>query len=552
MKFILNEKFILDERFILTEADSELNNLKNSISETLDKITDINVIDNLKNLLGSKTDEETKNTINKIEDASNKVDDQFDAGQKDLSVIKGVITDYLNIAQANIAKSDSSVGSALNSLSGIKKLIAKLEADTTSTPTTNADKEKLIIDIKADFNNLSTIIKKGLSDELDTPTDGEAYSEEIDTAVENINETKDKINGINKEADSIITGLQKFDTKISELYTKLVSNIEATSGEDAYDILNSVVDQCSDLNKLFNFNSISSTKHNWDKDFSSAGTDTNKINKVWDSYYATEWGKDAKKVMDLGPTFRTELTHGGFSEQLNPFVTFVKNNINELNLNATTYPAIHNAYVNDFISAADLRNNSNNLLYNKALYNKQAKEILDYLGYQSKIFNNFETRVKDIEDIYTSKEELASAIFDAGVSMSDGNFPKAKTTDLRNIASLKTLNQIKECMLLCFKDKSLSKGNVKADATAEKLIKEIQSNSIDLKKAIMQLAIKANTENNNLVEFVKSKGIAKAPDDIDIVKLEKIFSNYNIKGAKNLIKELAILGGLATEEELKD
>lgn len=84
-------------------------------------------------------------------------------------------------------------------------------------------------------------------------------------------------------------------------------------------------------------------------------------------------------------------------------MVFIKNNINRLNLNASTYPAVHNAYVSDYISQSDLRNNENNLLYNKSLYSKQAKDIYEYLSYQYKIFNNFNDIEDDLKDIYKNK-----------------------------------------------------------------------------------------------------------------------------------------------------
>lgn len=559
MKFILNEKFILDERFILTEADEKISidSLKKDISTLINGITNANTINKLKMLLGGNNDAKAENESNKIIDAGQKVIDQFDAGQKDVNIIKGAITEYLKLIQTAISKSSTSVGSALNSLSGIKNLIIKLQADLDKTPMEEADKEKLIVDIKTNFSRLSSIVEQGLSDNASTPTDGDAYSEEIDQAVENIVETRNKIAGINKEADSISAGLQKFKAELEENNKTLAKYLKEKGGEDAYDTLLTIAEQCQKLSELFNFNAISDTKNDWAKEFEKvqSSADPKQINKVWDNYYKTEWGKDAEKVKALGQTFVTELLKGGFSEQVNPFVVFIKNNINRLNLNASTYPAVHNAYVSDYISQSDLRNNENNLLYNKSLYSKQAKDIYEYLSYQYKIFNNFNNIEDDLKDIYKNKWELAAAIFDSSVNITANSFPKADTADLRNISTLKTLDQIKTCMDLCFKNKNLSQSDEKPDITAEKLAKEIIAAGIgsekdSIKKAIMQLAIKAN--NKALVDYVIAKKIGMASDLSDMTKLENIFSNYSIKGVKKLIKDLAISSEIANEEDLKD
>ena len=559
MKFILNEKFILDERFILTEADEKISidSLKKDISTLINDITNASTINKLKMLLGGNNDAKAENESNKIIDAGQKVIDQFDAGQKDVNIIKGAITEYLKLIQTAISKSSTSVGSALNSLSGIKNLIIKLQADLDKTPMEETDKEKLIIDIKTNFSRLSSIVEQGLNGNASTPTDGDAYSEEIDQAVENIVETRNKIAGINKEADSISTGLQKFKAELEENNKTLANYLKEKDGEDAYDTLLTIVEQCQKLSELFNFNAISDTKNDWAKEFEKvqSSADPKQINKVWDNYYKTEWGKDAEKVKALGQTFVTELLKGGFSEQVNPFVVFIKNNINRLNLNASTYPAVHNAYVSDYISQSDLRNNENNLLYNKSLYSKKAKDIYEYLGYQYKIFNNFNDIEDDLKDIYKNKWELAAAIFDSSVNITANSFPKADTADLRNISTLKPLDQIKTCMDLCFKNKNLSRSNEKPDITAEKLAKEIIAAGIgsekdSIKKAIMQLAIKAN--NKALVDYVTAKKIGMASDLSDIAKLENIFSNYSIKGVKKLIKDLAISSKIANEEDLKD
>ena len=141
------------------------------------------------------------------------------------------------------------------------------------------------------------------------------------------------------------------------------------------------------------------------------------------------------------------------------------------------------------------------------------------------------------------------------MNITANSFPKADTADLRNISTLKTLDQIKTCMDLCFKNKNLSHSNEKPDITAEKLAKEIIAAGIgsekdSIKKAIMQLAIKANDK--ALVDYVTAKKIGMASDLSDIAKLENIFSNYSIKGVKKLIKDLAISSEIANEEDLKD
>lgn len=284
MKFILNEKFILDERFILTEADEKISidSLKKDISTLINDITNANTINKLKMLLGGNNDAKAENESNKIIDAGQKVIDQFDAGQKDVNIIKGAITEYLKLIQTAISKSNTSVGSALNSLSGIKNLIIKLQADLDKTPMEEADKEKLIVDIKTNFSRLSSIVEQGLSDNASTPTDGDAYSEEIDQAVENIVETRNKIAGINKEADSISAGLQKFKAELEENDKTLVNYLKEKDGEDAYDTLLTVAEQCQKLSELFNFNAISDTKNDWAKEFEKvqSSADPKQINKV--------------------------------------------------------------------------------------------------------------------------------------------------------------------------------------------------------------------------------------------------------------------------------
>ncbi len=567
-KFILLEASKATYKLILTEATAnDLEVAKEKVVSILDEITAPDLISKIKGFLGGEATHASNESIKAIEKANKEVSDQLDAGQTDLAILKAKISSYLKVVQEEINKSDNSAGSTINSLPGLKSLIAKIQADIEANPTEEADIKELANTLKNDFLNISEIINSGISEVESEVTDSSVNAELVDDKVSTINETKENINTITKIADSIIKNLESLQSVLEKNLTnitKIVNDgLAATdkddreaAGEDALDILNAVVSSCNKISEVLNFDKISTNKHDWEKELEKAGTDTEAINKVWDDYYTKEWGKDAEKVIDLGKTFRTELLKGGFSEALNPFVTFVKNNINKLNLNASTYPAVHNAYVSDFISQDDLRNSSeNNILYNKALYYKQPKEILEYFGSQSKIFDNFNKLIEKAAERYNNKEEIASAIFDASIRIDNNNFPAAKVK-LPDITELSSINKVKEAMVVCFGDKSFGKNIIKGDATADNIWKDIQNNFNNkqdaAKETIWSLGIKGNTDENGLLDYIKSKGIGKAPDETDALKIEKILGNYNIKGVRKLIKDLAIASKNATEEQLKD
>ena len=83
----------------------------------------------------------------------------------------------------------------------------------------------------------------------------------------------------------------------------------------------------------------------WDKTYKDWPKDNKSQEEFWNLYYKNVWGSDAQKVAYLGEAFRQELTSWGFTENHNPFITFVKKYLiyNKYNITGEHNEKLHNA-----------------------------------------------------------------------------------------------------------------------------------------------------------------------------------------------------------------
>ena len=173
--------------------------------------------------------------------------------------------------------------------------------------------------------------------------------------------------------------------------------------------------------------------------------------KVWDSYYKVEWGENADFVKKLGSAVVVELNHFGFSEKVNPFITFIKTLINKnFVVNDAAYSAVHDAYVSQYINSNDLRNTNDKILFCKDLYTHSGGEILEYLRRRNEIIQKPK---ESTTDGYETKSILNTTynLFNSEYHLPDANSEEAKNigVDLP-LNKLNTLSKIEENIVIVF------------------------------------------------------------------------------------------------------
>lgn len=564
MKFILNEKFILDERFILTEAEDDINTLKENALKAIED----NFNDSLLNRFESE--EKTEKSLNKIIEAAKKVDDAFKTDKKDLAVYKGPIHDYTNAVMAEVAATDSGAGDTLKSLTGLENSLNELDTLVDTTATDADIIEDNINDLKTKFTTLHNTIASAIRNS--TP-------EEKTKALELVKKFK-------KDRDDLITGIKNTtandDSAKAEFktFTKNISNenismadLDASMESDYLNKLNDRLPKADEIiNKFNNFlanyettdeetaakMSTSTATTDWEDKFKHA-TNEKEIAKLWDEYFNKEWGKNAQKVRALGQTFIQELLKAGFTEYTNPFITFVKNNINKLNLTADTYPAIHNAYINDYIDNDTLKGKkTDNLLYNENLYFNSAMDIFEYLKIQSDI-DHADLPVKTTT-VYTDKNNATIVCFDKSISVQTINDQieagKHVTVsgDLTTI-SLKKISQVKQALSLIGINASEVARKIPAtDADVDRVYNTLKDQAT-IWQALLYLATTSDPERLQPVldKIKKPSGVTPLDPSTNngarvLNKIKDAIKNLSFKNLPDFMIKLAKKAGLEVSE----
>lgn len=567
MKFILNEKFILDERFILTEAEDNLKKLREQALKAIN--------DNFGDEFFAKIDTETKAGINnsKIIEASKEVKNQLKTDKKDLSVYKDAVHNYTKVLRDEINSAKTGAGSPLNALPDeVTSIIDKLD-ELVDTPTKDAEEiEAAINDLNLSFSKLDSAVQSSISSD-----ESSEYTQIAEEIKEFKKDRDDLILGINTTLANDATATKEFQAFIKQANNDKISFNGVDQDLNTKDFIKQLSARIKTASGLINNFNKFIAKYPAAKDQESKlheGTDwetllkstsnPKEIKAIWERYFNEEWGSDAEKVKSLGETFIQELLKAGFSEIANPFITFVKNNINKLNLNAETYPAIHNAYVKEYIDDDDLTGaDSNNILFNEMLYFNPAWDILDYL----KIQHDIETTGKnDITSMYVSwPYDCLLAVFDDHISTAEIQEQKEageKVSLSGNLATivLKNLSKVKEALtVLEINSERIARKTAATDDDVDRIYDQLRGDKQKIWQALLWLNLTYSSETQDLNKLVLNKitddaGITNDrdlhTDDAPLInKIKSLFKTLTFKNLPEFMLKLAKKAGFKVTGE---
>ena len=563
MKFILNEKFILDERLVLTEADDDIKTLKEKA------LTAIN--DKFGDTLFNKLDNEstTIEKVNSIITAGEEVKKVLETDKKDLAVYKGPVNAYTQAIEKEIEGTDGTgTGSVLNANQEIDNSLQKLN-NLVETNTTDADEiDAAILSLKNEFNKLHTIILKSI--EAD---DSSKYKDIVNQITEFKKLRDDLVQGINTTTANDAFAKKEFTNFTNKISSENISLKSIDPDTNINDFIKQVSARLKSATTLFNnFNNFLanySTAENPEKENSKAAdwgerfkriTNEKESAALWDEYFKTVWGSDAQKVRDLGATFIQELLKAGFTEYTNPFIPFVKNNINKLDLNADTYPAIHNAYISEYVDDKDLKTESpNNILYNPSLYFNSARDIFEYLKIQSDA--STQTPNDNAKDAYgnwsDNPNKLGLAIFDDKVSIEDINRhlkeKKANLTGTLATIKLKSISMARTALsLLGVTSSEITRKLPATDADVDRIYKGLHSSKANICQALLWL--NAQYPDSNLKGLVLDKIKDLPTKNLDATnnkllnEIKDLFKTLSFKNLPDFMLKLAKKAGFEVTE----
>ena len=516
MKFILSEekaKLFLLERYILNEAgDDPLSDLEDREAAANQQAADEKAAQEdsaskiaTKEKLAKYTDALKNKLINLSNNADQEWKDyfaQYDAKKKaadeaiernDWGAVEQPIKDFTNeVRKLAEADKNAGAGSPLNAAKDLKRNLDECDAlaKRLKSRLSDATKGKIVLeDLRDYFGRVVAVMDAEKEAKRPKAKDDQAFDtlvEETWKAISNADKALDTIKGNAPETEALIKSLDNSLVDIdTEADTYNISE-KLTTIKEGCNKFATAVTNADSFNAKTADTVAKGAKDNWSKAFAEAGDDRSKVMKLWDDYYITEWADMSEKVKALGSTFTTELLNLGFSEALNPFITFVRYALqNNYNLTATTYPAVHNAYVEDFISKDDLRKTSalsaanNNILYCKALYDLgNARLIYTYFNYQDNIKRNYKNRDAALkrDGMYADDDANLGAFI---VACFDESLPLDKlgnTKERRNFSSIGTLrstNDIKTAIATCLGEGATTVKTEKPSPEATKIIPEL-------------------------------------------------------------------------------
>ena len=261
--------------------------------------------------------------------------------------------------------------------------------------------------------------------------------------------------------------------------------------------------------------------------------------KVWDSYYKVEWGENADFVKKLGSAVIVELNHFGFSEKVNPFITFIKTLISKnFVINDAAYSAVHDAYVSHYINSNDLRNTNDKILFCKDLYTHSGGEILEYLQRRHEIMQKPK---ESTTDGYETDSILNTTynLFNSEYHLPNANSEEAKNlgVDLP-LSKLNTLSKIEENIVIVFGEAEEKTTKTKIDdAWYDSFEKEGKADLTSYAKAAICYVLIYCTV-NSLIDESKLEEYKTKFNKIDQNEFNK-FGSINSDYYKKMIKRFA-------------
>lgn len=368
MKYVLQEelinKFILAEDVLVENTNQDLVNQLTTILTNI--ITNIGKLDN-----GSAV----VNEINKrIADCREKLANNPDVNDKSTlaNIFAGSIKDALTNLDSQWQTKYKSLKQVLNANYGnqksdTEKLLTALSSEVEKMNTDSALDQDILNLMKTTSTACENRIKK--FKDVNSRDDDEETRKLIvnDNAIKNVEALRQLSKKITKDASE--TDLTDTCTKINEILG--ITETAESDGTDKTDNSNKAdedVDWAERLRKA---------------------PGQSERQQIWDEYFEKEWGENADRVRKLGKALIIELNHLGFNEKANPFISFIENNIvtGVLNLNETSYGAIHNAYTKDYITSNDLRNPDPILKCQKMYEGRSGGEVEEYLQRRHEIIN---------------------------------------------------------------------------------------------------------------------------------------------------------------------
>lgn len=413
----------------------------------------------------SKLDALTKKgghgSFGQIIDAQKLADDAVKAN--DFTKVPGDVNNYIGKLKT-VLDSNTSYSTAPN-VQDLKNLITELEKLCATASNTTA-LQKTIALIVSKYNTLKTSLATVYrSDNFEFTTDIDARMTEATEQIKHFKLEPDYAKALSpKTASGFRTRLLEQKDKLNALNVKSITNTKAF--ENYIDILTNIISIYQELTiniqdghsaRTANLDRTKASKADWDKLYKAISSaeeddlfwhgDPNGLTKATQlGYYQSEWGAKAELVESFGLAFVQELKTYGWDSINNPFISFLKQNLDKLsNLNKTTYPILHNLVATRVISVNDLRGKGHlgqvNLVFNNNWYASNVADIKEFAHEQHRLINERHNLTGKASTLAVTDNGLQTIFKNVFYQLGDStNFSKT----LADNSQLKPLTRVKQ------------------------------------------------------------------------------------------------------------
>lgn len=268
------------------------------------------------------------------------------------------------------------------------------------------------------------------------------------------------------------------------------------------------------------------------------------LDKFYDDYYSVEYAGKTKtkpandaivaKLKSLDKILVMEFNKLGYSPEVNPFAQFLKILISEKQdifnkLNTNNYGAIHNAFIEKNITGNMLGNyNEANILFCSDLYNKNGRDVVEYLSLHKDVVDKVEKSNKystnAIAKMFIVHEQLDKN-FAKNVELLFDENNKNVIYFAKDGAKLRSLSEIQELYRLLFG------ATIKKRVDVEEIVKEAIN-----KKAVLDMVqclidqVELKKAHKGLVQELRAwlKDLNYQRNDDKIDDAEEILSAYRL------------------------
>ena len=237
-----------------------------------------------------------------------------------------------------------------------------------------------------------------------------------------------------------------------------------------------------------------SQQFNWQQLYDSCKTEAD-FKAFWDGnalsnievlqkgYFKAEWNTKANLVKSYGTPFIEQVEKFGFDSISNPFISFLKNYIDKLNITKEKYVGLHNAVANNLVSVDVLKDIKNSiykeadLLINPNLYVQSNENIYKYLGIQQRLAKEHHNLPEKYKNTFSTK----SATILSNLMLANGNL-KDLTAYIQPGGPLRNLTELNQVIIQLLGE---SKKNI-TDSEILKIVNNIHSET-EAKKILSYL-----------------------------------------------------------------